>query len=557
MVMDVYLKCMAILSLLVSWVATGADASGGGRRGTWELLLNSTGVVAMHMALTHANTVIMFDQTRAGRSGYRLSNHHPKGRRRCNPMSTDPSCWAHSIEYRIATNKIRPLTLKTDTWCSSGSFSSNGTLIQSGGYGKGYRRIRYFKPCSNTNCDWRESKAFLSDNRWYASNLLLPDDRVIVVGGRKVFTYEFIPKTSPREGSFELPFLRQTDDRAEGGNNLYPFLHLSSGGNLFIFANRDSILFNYKKGRVVKTFPRMPGEGPRNYPSTGSSVMLPLDHAYGFRKVEIMICGGAVSGAYESAKKRIFLKGLSSCGRMVITRKTPKWLMEEMPGPRLLNDMVILPTGDILIINGAKHGCAGWNVAATPSLKPYLYKPMKRVGKRFSVLKSTHIPRMYHSSAILLPDGRVLVAGSNPQKRYTFSGVEFPTELRLQAFVPYYMGKFFDNKRASNLSILHQSGKMGVRYGEEFSVQFELRRRPSKVVVFHVYAPPFVTHSISMNQRMLKLRCKRMVRREDGEVIAVLVAPPSPNVAPAGYYLLTVVNEGIPSKASWVRFIHA
>jgi len=42
--------------------------------GSWELLLNNTGIVAMHMTLTHKNTVIIFDQTRTGRSGYHLHN---------------------------------------------------------------------------------------------------------------------------------------------------------------------------------------------------------------------------------------------------------------------------------------------------------------------------------------------------------------------------------------------------------------------------------------------------------------------------------------------------
>jgi hypothetical protein len=60
-----------------------------------------------------------------------------------------------------------------------------------------------------------------------------------------------------------------------------------------------------------------------------------------------------------------------------------------------------------------------------------------------------------------------------------------------------------------------------------------------------------------MNQRMLKLRCQSMVRAEDGRVNAVVEAPPSPTVAPPGYYMLTVVNGGIPSMSTWVKFITA
>lgn len=97
-----------------------------------------------------------------------------------------------------------------------------------------------------------------------------------------------------------------------------------------------------------------------------------------------MVCGGAAAGAYRVAAQGRFLKGLSSSGTMVITQNKHVWKMEHMPEPRLLNNMLILPTGHILIINGAKRGSAGWNNVASQSLRPYLYKPRKTLGKVFS-----------------------------------------------------------------------------------------------------------------------------------------------------------------------------
>ncbi|ERN10543.1 aldehyde oxidase GLOX [Amborella trichopoda] len=538
------MRCIAGLIVFTAMVIASSlewvVAIGGGKAGTWELLLNNAGVVAMHMTLTHHNTVIIFDQTEAGPSGLP-----------CTAASSDKAdCWVHSIEYDIATNTFRPLTLHTDTWCSSGSFLSDGTLLQTGGNGSGSRRIRKFQPCSDKQCNWVELEdQYLSAERWYASNQALPEkDRAIVIGGQYNQSYEFVPKSNPDEGVFDLPFLKDTK-----GDNLYPFIQLSSDGNLFIFANRDSILFDYKRNKVIRKFPKLPGTGARNYPSTGSSVMLPLDHADGFRRVEVMVCGGGVNGSYREARKnKVFRVGQSTCGRMVITDEEPKWAMEKMPQPRLMNDMILLPTGHVLVINGASRGSAGWELATSPLTKPFLYKPDAIAGRRFSSAKGTAIARMYHSSAILLPDGRILVAGSNPHAHYRFTGVSFPTELRVQAYTPYYMDPFFDDRRAMNLTI---DGGAGVVYRERFGIEFWMGRRPG-VMEFHAYAPPFATHSTSMNQRMLKLECASLVREMSGFVRAMLVAPPSPIVAPSGYYLLSVVNGGFPSKAQWVRFIH-
>lgn len=77
--------------------------------------------------------------------------------------------------------------------------------------------------------------------------------------------------------------------------------------------------------------------------------------------------------------------------------------------------MVSLPDGTYLILNGAHHGVAGFGLASDPNLNAILYDPTQPIGSRFAILNNTIVPRLYHSEATLLPDGRVLVSGSDPQ----------------------------------------------------------------------------------------------------------------------------------------------
>ncbi|GLJ08370.1 hypothetical protein SUGI_0087410 [Cryptomeria japonica] len=537
----------------VAWLVIVAFCWGqtdGQLQGSWELLLENAGISSMHSVLLHTNRVLMYD--RQGRGPSNISRTDPACSNAPRPLPFDSECWSHSVEYDIATNTVRPLHLVTDTWCSSGAVLSDGTVIQTGGFGDGGNMTRIFKPCTDQTCDWVESTTEkLIFKRWYASNQILPDNRIIIVGGLVAYSYEFYPKKSGKDFEY-LNFIWQTITKGED-NNLYPFVHLSSDGNLFIFANNESILVDYKTNQLLRTFPQMPGGGARNYPSTGSSVMLPLDFADNFTRVEIMICGGTPLGNFIKAdKQKVYLKGLNNCGRIEITSEIPVWQMEDMPGPRLMADMIILPTGEILLINGAELGSAGWQDARNPVLNPWLYRPAQSAGNRFTVLDPSSIPRMYHSTANLLPDGRILVAGSNPNDYYNFADDVFSkTELRVEAYSPYYLNQQNNLVRPSVKSVQQFEA---IPYASTFQVQFTVGGTLSQDLRFHVYAPPFNTHSVSMSQRMLSLAATP-VAKENGFYSVFLTAPPNSVAAPSGYYLLYVVNGGIPSQGQWIRFV--
>ena len=95
--------------------------------------------------------------------------------------------------------------------------------------------------------------------------------------------------------------------------------------------------------------------------------------------------------------------------------------------------MVTLPDGTYMIMNGAMQGVAGFGLATDPNLQALLYDPTLPVGQRISILNTTIVDRLYHSEAILLQDGRVLVSGSDPEDP------RFPQEYRVEVYIPPYL----------------------------------------------------------------------------------------------------------------------
>ncbi|PWZ17603.1 Aldehyde oxidase GLOX1 [Zea mays] len=576
-------------------IVLAADKDGG-PVGSWTIVSENSGVSAMHMAVMRHGKAVMFDTSTTGRSLMRL----PQDNCRIDPRAKEEGtmdCWAHSVEFDYNTGGLRPLKviklawlwcggsylpvpgtsisstvvipcmqcnrdrgfdgvqckaqILTDTWCSSGALDADGNLVQTGGYFDGEKVVRTLGPCDT--CDWLEQPNSFAEGRWYATQVVLPDGRFIVFGGRRAFSYEYVPwPGKSNDKAVRLPLLRETTDDAE--NNLYPFVNLLPSGNLFLFANDRSVIFDHKSSRIVRELPKLDG-GSRNYPGSAMSTLLPLDlrnASVGDPEPEVVICGGAPKKSFRKGENNTFLPALRDCARINLGRPDARWEKEDMPVGRVMGDMLILPTGDLLLLSGAAKGCSGWGFGRQPVLTPVLYSPRKAQGPRFRALASSTIARMYHSTSAVLPDATVLVAGGNTNAAYNFSGVDFPTEVRVERFSPPYLSE----GAAGNRPVLDAASlpAEGMQYGSPLTFRFSVPAEPvaEADVKTTMYAPPFTTHGCSMNQRLLILRVTAFV--EEGRSYRVTVdAPRKPELAPRGYYLLFVVAKGVPSMGAWVK----
>ncbi|KAF2303951.1 hypothetical protein GH714_024931 [Hevea brasiliensis] len=519
-----------------------------GYKGAWELVSQNSGISAMHaILLPKIDKVLMYDATIWKISKLPLPNGHC---RVLNKTTGEKDCWSHSVLFDINNSELTPLELHTDTWCSSGGLDIDGNLVSTGGYQGGANTVRYLGTCKG--CNWREYPTALADRRWYSTQATLPDGGFIVVGGRDAFSYEYIPAEGKSNAKpFFFDFLRQTSDLEE--NNLYPFVFLSTDGNVFIFANSRSVLLNPKSNKIVRELPVLPG-GHRSYPASGMSALLPIKlHADNQKVVpaEVLICGGSAhKDSYSKAEKQIFYTALQDCARIKITDKNPVWKRELMPTPRIMGDMMILPSGEVLILNGAERGASGWGFAREPNFTPVLYNPRAKRGERFTELAPSTIARMYHSVSAVLPDGKVLVGGSNTNNGYIYDAM-YPTELRIEKFSPPYLNAALAGKRPV---IVRVSGRL--TYGGNVGVQiklngFQVLQKDLKVTI---YAPAFTTHGVSMNQRHIDLGLKRVQSNDKTGIHDIMaVTPPSSTIAPPGYYMLSVVFQGVPSVAQWVQ----
>lgn len=315
----------------------------------------------------------------------------------------------------------------------------------------------------------------------------------------------------------------------------YPFVFVLPDGNLFIFANKQSIIYDYKKHEIVKRLPDIPGVA-RSYPLTGGAVMLPLDPANDYN-VEILICGGS-----ERMKNNAVAD--DTCGRINLGDEEPKWEMDTFVHKRLMPDGVILPDGSVFWVNGCQRGWAGYNGRNhDPTFDPLIYQPDKKLGERWvQGLADTDIARMYHSVALTLPDGRVWIAGSNNVSPPDILA-EYPTEFRVEYFSPPYLFK-------SNTRPLISHVPRVVQYGQSFDILLNLGDlvKPGSEPEIKVgyLRPGFSTHSMHMSQRYVYLK---HTISDDLQTITV-EAPPNANIFPPGSGFLYVICDGIPSKGT-------
>jgi hypothetical protein len=363
---------------------------------------------------------------------------------------------------------------------------------------QGTNTTHFFYPSDNT---WLFGPRMLQGGRWYPSVTSLANGEMLIT-----------------EGGPDIPEVRGVTGSLRSLTNasqdlpLYPWLQVAPDGRTFYAGPSDSLQYLNTAG--TGSWQNQGGRDgiDRDY---GSYAMYDIG--------KLLIAGG---GFTEKSAAVIDLNNggqLNTTGSMKYARRQHNLTV--------LADGSVLATGglssqaSLVDLNAGVYAAELWNPATGQWLE----------------LASMQVTRQYHSSALLLPDGRVLSAGGGICGACQSAGY---LEKNAEIFTPPYLF----NKDGSGTLATRPTIDVApttVGYGQSFAINTAQAGAITKVAMIRLGS---VTHSVNMEQRYVPLNFAAI-----GGQLAV-TAPANANVAPPGYYMLFIMDtQGVPSIAKFVR----
>lgn len=506
--------------------------------GEWRVLPYDSQIESVHMALLHTGKVLYY-------SGFRVAEAVP----------TETRLWYPK------TGEIKTVPTPGDLFCAGHSFLPDGCLLSTGGSLE-YRNLPKFPPflvrltrpiqpllVALLEPIWKkleptgttflylfdpltEEWSFAGDmpeGRWYPTNTSLPNGQILLLSGMnegggfgtggQVKINRRVEIFDAEHGLSQVATIPEFDD-AESFPSDYPRIHVLPiheeekefypAGKVFCSGNGpDTKMLNLQTWDWSDV-------GKLNWHGRedGCAVLLPLCPPH--YQARVLVFGGSTEeGGLGEVTETAEIIDLSS--------KSPHWeWAESLRNKRVNASSVLLPDGKLLAMGGNRS-----HRFDQPVLDVELFDP--DTGK-WEMLAPMSVPRGYHSTALLLPDGRVLSSGTTPFGFW---------ELRMEVYWPYYL---FRGARPE----IEQVPK-NISYGQPFEVNYQCSEGEIRSVV--LMRPGAMTHAFDMEQRHVELVVQELGRRH-----LTAIAPRDEYVAPPGYYMLFLLTDnGVPSEAEFVQ----
>jgi PKD repeat protein len=398
------------------------------------------------------------------------------------------------VVWDPASGDFTEVPSPAELFCAGHSLLPDGRVLVSGGHiasDRGIPDISIFSPSTG---EWTRS-APMRRGRWYPTNTTLPNGSVLITAGRdevgdEVAEPEIWSPGGIRQltgASLVLPY--------------YPRTFVAPNGRVFYAGEQQTSRYLNFSGNGSWTTVGSRRYGSRTY---GAAVMYELGR--------ILYVGG---GRTTNTAEIIDLNAASP---------TWQWTGSMAFARRNLN-ATILPTGEVLVTGGSS--AAAFNDVSQAIHVAEMWNPTTGV---WTTMASNSVSRTYHSTSLLLPDGRVLHTGSG-------EGADMPEELNAELYSPPYLSK------GPRPTMTDAPDLVG--WGTSFGVQTPDAADIAKVSLIRLGS---VTHAFDMNTRLLWLAFTRQTEA------LTITAPASGAHAPPGHYLLFLINQnGVPSVGKIVK----
>ncbi len=482
-------------------------------RGAWQVMPFESPVRAIHAVLLHNGDVLLI----AG-------------------SGNDPEAFAagtfKTARYRPSTGRFTEVPTPADLFCAGHVQLADGRVLVMGGNkdypaadgSHGYKGLRdsfLFDPVTNAY----EPAGDMSAGSWYPSATVLGNGDVLTLGGLGDDSSGMVTTQYFDAGEQRWLGIGEANQTWSFWG-LYPSMILMQDGRLFytgshVFGNgtpgTGASLYDY----AANTITPVPGLQNKDERDQSMSVLLPPA-----QDQRVLTVGGGNIDSNPDANRLTDLIDLKpaapayTAGPLLPTGTLTGGVPQTAAQGKMYLSAVLLPDGKVFETGG------GLRNRADPVFEASMFDPVTNTFTPGMAVDP--VPRGYHSSAFLLPDGRVMAVGNNPG--------DGSFDMRVSVYSPPYL---FQGARPQILDLPSPQWA----YGSAQTVTVD-----GPILKAELIRPAAVTHSSDPNQRFVDLPMT-----VDGNQITLNLTS-NPNLAPPGWYMLFLVGtNGVPSVAKWVQ----
>ncbi|MBX3244408.1 MAG: DUF1929 domain-containing protein [Acidobacteria bacterium] len=450
-------------------------------------------LVPIHVMLQINGTVLMWDSV-----GDNPAEDYP----------TPQHNWTRASIWDPSSNLVSNMDNTTtgyNMFCAGHAHLPDGRAFLAGGNLNedlhGTKTTHIFDPVTNV---WTLGP-MMTYARWYPSVTPLANGEMLITAGSSTNGGASKHEVYTTEGT-----IRQLSSLTYN-LPIYPWVQAAPNGKALVLGTNASMYY-------INT------EGTGSRQSAGSRDSLSRTYgSYAMYDIGKVVASGGAS----SSKTAVVIDFTNPNANPVATPTS------NMHFGRRQHNLTALPDGTVLATGGNSSGTNLINMN-TNVYDAELWDPATG---QWTVLKRAEKRRQYHSTALLLPDGRVFTGGGGICGDCHNLGY---LEKNFEIFTPPYL---YDSDgsgaMAARPAITYAPD--AVAYAEEFMVETPIPNNISQAVLMRMSS---VTHSVDFEQRRVPMTFTRTASGINAN------APANANIAPPGFYMLFLIdNAGVPSIA--------